>query len=371
MNLDDLSHILESINYFCCFFIAILSIFQLVVKNKKWTHYLLFIIYFSYSAILFEVYFYQAGLVLKNINFLAFSYCFHFWIISGFYLYVKLILNPGFKIRKRDLLHFLPGLLCLISLIPLVYTKNAAEKLGIFNLKNSDPFHFLNIFIYIFTLFKIVYGFLALYNSIILWRIRRIIKRKEFVIIYIFCYLVLFIILFSLMAFLLNNRTFIGFLGILFSSILIAGSFAGYRYPNILNLLSDEIKKEKYIQSRLKGIKVSKIVEKLSELFETEKIFRDPELSIKTLGSMLKVSGHQLSEIMNKNLNTNFRTYINCYRIDEACLLLLEKPEESILNIAYEVGFNSKTPFNTFFVKRKGMVPSEFRKRNLCTMSNP
>ena len=60
----------------------------------------------------------------------------------------------------------------------------------------------------------------------------------------------------------------------------------------------------------------------------------------------------------------NYWTLINKYRIEEAKELLINSPEDSILKIAYTVGYNSKTTFNTTFKKIVGITPSEFRNDN-------
>jgi AraC-like DNA-binding protein len=70
--------------------------------------------------------------------------------------------------------------------------------------------------------------------------------------------------------------------------------------------------------------------------------------------------------VINERLEMNYSNFINSYRIQEAKILLFapEKIDDSILDIAYEVGFNSKAVFNRAFKKFTGMTPSEFRKNN-------
>jgi AraC-like DNA-binding protein len=64
-------------------------------------------------------------------------------------------------------------------------------------------------------------------------------------------------------------------------------------------------------------------------------------------------------------LNKNFRDLINHYRIEEAknSLTNPKKNDSSILEIAYEVGFNSKEVFNRCFKKYTGMTPSEYKRK--------
>jgi ligand-binding sensor domain-containing protein/AraC-like DNA-binding protein len=108
-----------------------------------------------------------------------------------------------------------------------------------------------------------------------------------------------------------------------------------------------------------------KCIQKLFYLVEEEKVYKDPNLTIKFLASKLLISPRSLSRIINNQLNTNFYEFINEYRIKEAQQMLSAPGDhqESILEIAYEVGYNSKSAFNRAFKNFTGMTPSEFRKK--------
>jgi AraC-like DNA-binding protein len=57
----------------------------------------------------------------------------------------------------------------------------------------------------------------------------------------------------------------------------------------------------------------------------------------------------------------DFRNFINRFRVEEAQRLLKSDPEMSILTICFEVGFNSKSTFNTAFKKISGITPRDYR----------
>ncbi|MCP4157917.1 MAG: AraC family transcriptional regulator [bacterium] len=100
---------------------------------------------------------------------------------------------------------------------------------------------------------------------------------------------------------------------------------------------------------------------------EKEKPFLDPGLHLDTLPQMLSIPGFQLSYIINKKIGKKFFDFINQYRVIEAEKNLVD-PEKNgcnILQIAYEVGFNSKSSFNIVFKKHAGVTPSKYRKNNL------
>ena len=100
----------------------------------------------------------------------------------------------------------------------------------------------------------------------------------------------------------------------------------------------------------------------LDELIQHKKIHLQPSL---TIGNLAKSSGYPeylISLFINRIHGLSFRDYINTLRINEA-KILLENPDEkrTILDIAYECGFNSKSTFNSAFKKTTHQTPSTFR----------
>jgi len=110
-----------------------------------------------------------------------------------------------------------------------------------------------------------------------------------------------------------------------------------------------------------------RILSELRTAMENEKRFRDPALTLQSLSARLRIPHHRLSRILNEELGATFRGYVNARRIEEAKKLLSENPEETILDIAFAAGFNSKSTFNAAFVKETGMTPTAYR--NMRTRS--
>ncbi|MCT2406482.1 AraC family transcriptional regulator [Chryseobacterium antibioticum] len=107
---------------------------------------------------------------------------------------------------------------------------------------------------------------------------------------------------------------------------------------------------------------VSKIKNQLEEIMTQQKPYLDSELNLIRLSELLFISTHHLSYVINTGFKKNFFQYVNEYRIDYAKKLLKDSRSKlSILGIAYESGFNSKTSFNTTFKKLTDQTPSEYK----------
>lgn len=104
------------------------------------------------------------------------------------------------------------------------------------------------------------------------------------------------------------------------------------------------------------------IWEKLIFLMETEHLYRNADLSLNELAEKLDSNTTYVSKVINDLADSNFTTFINRYRIEEACKLLSDPHSAhlSIEGIAYTVGFHSKSAFNGAFKKNTGKTPSEY-----------
>jgi AraC-like DNA-binding protein len=106
---------------------------------------------------------------------------------------------------------------------------------------------------------------------------------------------------------------------------------------------------------------------RLLNLMETEQPFLDSELTLLKLGSLLQLNTYQTSYLINNCFGENFYVFINKYRLEQCKKMLIDDGYNhlSILGIAFESGFNSKTTFNTAFKKNTGLSPKAFRQEVL------
>lgn len=108
------------------------------------------------------------------------------------------------------------------------------------------------------------------------------------------------------------------------------------------------------------------LAKKLEEYMENDKPYLNPKLDLATLAEVLNVHPKTLSLTINQVLGNNFSEYINSQRIIMAKLLLENNTDSqlTIMEVMYEVGFNSRSVFNTIFKKKTGLTPSQFKERH-------
>jgi AraC-like DNA-binding protein len=129
-------------------------------------------------------------------------------------------------------------------------------------------------------------------------------------------------------------------------------------------ILEDEEYKSEVKNKLISDDGLAQIKQHILEVMEREKPYLEGDLSLMKLAELIAVSPHQLSYALNEGFQKNFFQFINDYRVEKAKTFLLSKDYDhfSILGIAYESGFNSKTAFNTVFKKHTGKTPTLFKK---------
>jgi AraC-like DNA-binding protein len=129
-------------------------------------------------------------------------------------------------------------------------------------------------------------------------------------------------------------------------------------------VLEEEKEVKKYAKSTLKEDQSDEIWNQIKELMEDKYLYRNPTLRLSDLVQEIGKPLPHVSQVINERMDMTFLDFVNQYRVKEAKELLCDEKVKSmtILAIAYEVGFNSKTTFYTSFKKVTGQTPSEYRK---------
>ncbi|TKG96407.1 AraC family transcriptional regulator [Puteibacter caeruleilacunae] len=127
--------------------------------------------------------------------------------------------------------------------------------------------------------------------------------------------------------------------------------------------LSSKVKS--YLNSGLKSEDAPGYVEKIIKCMDEEKPWLNSNVTIKDIAKLTSIPSHFVTQILNEELNKNFYTLVNEYRVNEVIRLFdsADYENKTIEWIAYEAGFNSKSSFNVFFKKSKGETPSVYRRK--------
>ncbi len=107
------------------------------------------------------------------------------------------------------------------------------------------------------------------------------------------------------------------------------------------------------------------IVQKLEQLMLQQKFYANPDITLDKLAEAAGYPAKKISLTIKQAYQLNFYEYVNSHRINAAKKLLADKSPDAktITDIYYEVGFNSKSVFNTFFKRLEGVTPSQYREK--------
>lgn len=153
-------------------------------------------------------------------------------------------------------------------------------------------------------------------------------------------------------------------------------SFYGVRQPELFTynahesvdtgeVLVDSSDQERYVRSGLKPEQARELLGQLVTAMKEKKYYLDRDLSVYDLSELTGISRHHITQILNEEYGHNFYTFINEFRLKEAAERLRSHQYRNytILAIAYDSGFNSKSAFNKVFKDVMGMTPSEYREK--------
>ncbi|MBZ4035562.1 helix-turn-helix domain-containing protein [Flavobacterium sp. 17A] len=293
------------------------------------------------------------------------------------YLYTSALTNQN-QNKKYNLLHFLPFVIAILFLMPF-FSLSFEEKLKVFQNEGKGYENLILILYSAILLSGIVYALLSLqklskhrknisdqfsFNEKINLRwLQYLILGSSIIWIVVIFYEDEYI--FSFVVFYLM---FIGYFGIKQVGIFTNQSVNENAFLTISANENIEIEtvseKVKYEKSGLSNTELQSIHQKLNEIMTNEKLYKNPDLTLTELSQKLNVHPNVLSQVINSAEGTNFYDYINSQRVEEfqKLILLPENQKFTLLSVAFECGFNSKTAFNRNFKKVTGLSPSEYLK---------
>jgi AraC-like DNA-binding protein len=297
------------------------------------------------------------------------------------YLYVSSLTNENFKLTWKDSLHSLP-----------VFIIGIQRSLGTQVSMNSSP----NLSENPHYIYNNIYYTLLIISLVIYWilSINLIIKHRKnipyffsnytarntlnWLVLLIILFLVLFVteLFISYIEKLLNtkfseltsihvNLTIFTFLLIFFG----INQTAIYKKQRtdleepVLNKSSNDLK-TKQVSSVLNKKQADELNEKIIQYLKSNKPYMNSEYSLQMMVDDLKIPRHKLSQVINSSQKKNFFKFINEFRVEEVKEKLCNPAYKNytILGIALECGFNSKTSFNRIFKEATGLTPTEYKK---------
>jgi AraC-like DNA-binding protein len=123
----------------------------------------------------------------------------------------------------------------------------------------------------------------------------------------------------------------------------------------------------KYQRNRLAEDEASELAQKLQERMRQRKMYRDSALTLQVLADSVGATPHLMSQVLNVHIGKSFYVFVNSYRAEALKVALADRAQRqrSVLELAVEAGFNSKSTLNSFFKRHTGLTPTEYRRQAL------
>ena len=376
----DKINLLIIVNIISLFISLFLAFFLITLKTKYKTSNSLFAVFLLLNAIdISEPLFNMLTDGPSNLG--MFRTTFAFLQIPVFYLYIISVCYSDFKLKPKYLLHLLPFLIVNLVLLPRFYTVDAASKMSfIQNRQNMIEFQFIHILIHLQIVIYIIAVFRVLRKSKKLY-LENYAGKSISSYNWLFQFTIVLTILYTV-ALLKNIFKFSDYpyisewikIGLWVSSLFI---FCWYLFkalnnPGLFRNVDSKLKLVSELVSEEKNNEQSPEHEReyneellnLKKYMVERKPYLNSSLTIQDVSNETEIPVRDLSLLINHQLGQHFYDFVNTYRIESAMNILKDntKSKVTILEILYEVGFNSKSSFNTAFKKHTGNTPTFYRK---------
>lgn len=350
-----------------CFLLAIFSFF-LIHKGRKNISNIILFVFFVVQFIVISNYLLVS--VFENIRglFLQIVYVYYpFIFLWGplLFFYVKSQVSHPFKFRFIDIIHLIPFVLATIFIVFYYYVSDNETKWQI--VKNGLIYKYLYYLRLPYYIQLFTYNLAAIFLIIKYQRNLKdycsFIEKRNLVWLkfVLYGYIIACLISFSInfidvpyiIKMIISFGPFLIFFNILFYKALIE--------PYVI-IMPDE--KPKYSNSNLDKTDIRAYSKTIEQFFITNKPYLNPTLTLSDLARDMGIPEKSISQVINQQWNQNFFAFINSYRIEEAKIKInnFNPTIDTLLGIAFDSGFNSKSSFYDIFKKQTGLTPTEYRK---------
>jgi len=302
------------------------------------------------------------------------------------YLYISSLIQHNFKLTTEKLLHFLPFLLFNLYLLIASFFPDASEGIRLDHVEHAGkPLFLFNLFLTLTVLSGPIYFILAfrmfkkldinIFNNFSSDANVNLSWLRKLVYSFGVIWTMLMIIATVHHIFHLGSLSFCtDGLSLSLSIFVILIGYFGLKQNEIFSqeaikeentYISADKNKEKYAGIPMSEEELGDCAEKIRHFVETEKAYLNPDLSLPQLAETLDVPSHHLSRVINDQFGVNFFNFVNRYRVEEVKAKINDPKFRnlSILGIAYDSGFNSKSAFNRVFKNMEGITPSEYKRQ--------
>lgn len=362
-------------------FNAIFFSVLLLQKKPRALHDNILILWLVYLGLYIGVYAFYSHELFTHSKFLSISLLSLLMLHGPFlYYYIITLVSDKRQISKKDLFHLVPFILFNLYILIASFSPYTTEKLNIekLSLHNNPPFLFL--FFLILTAFSGTVYFLLTF---------KLFKRLDINIFNNFSnsadidldWLRKLVLLFGVIWTALISITILHHVFHMFSMVfctdglflslsvfvILIGYFGLKQkviFTNVNVIVTDTSGIQlKYSGSRLNESEEKQYAEKLSGHMELLKPYLNADLTLPQLAVELGISNHLLSQVINEHFKLNFFDFVNQYRVESFKERIVNPKYEnfSLLGIAFECGFNSKSAFNRIFKKSTGLTPSQYK----------
>ncbi|WP_291286213.1 helix-turn-helix transcriptional regulator [Flavobacterium sp.] len=378
----DIISFLTSIAKISVFVSLLLAFFLLNVKTKNKLANRLFAFYLIFFAIDNSGIFIDDEFIKAHFNLEFFRWSVCSLVLPPFYLYVLSVCFADFRLKAKHLLHAIPFVLINIFYLSRLYFLTDEAKIAFYNHRDQSP--------------EMSSLFLVLALQIVFYSIGVFLVLKKYKAIYqenyanprssVFKWLLQIAIIFFVLYYLCIAKNFLRYVDFdslwIWTNVMLQGMvlvitcwfvLKALNHPELfrgidskLQLAKDIRPKENEGTTELKEHQSEAIADQIStlKLYMTEKEpFLDPSLTIQELSNQINIPVRDLSVLINHHIDQHFFDFVNEYRIQKAMNILKDqsKSQLTVLEILYEVGFNSKSSFNTSFKKYTNLTPTAFR----------
>lgn len=379
----DNHNFLNIVSLIAVFTMLLLAFFLLTVStknklpNKLFAGFLILTV-FDLSSFFTEKYF------EINLNFEIFRMTSSLLIMPIFYLYVKAVCHSDFVLKSKYLVLLIPFIIANLIFIPRFYLATTIDSIYVYqHFKQMLEIRFF------YVLAELQYAFYCISVFIILKKYKGIYLENytnansssykwllQMTIFFLIAHCIVFfkslIRYTDYNVFLNMSNMIIGVIALIISCWFVLKAlnnpelFKGVDSNMLLvyeTLNTKNVPTEKELFETPKSAEIVSQIELVKKYVLENEPYLEPSLTIQELAKQVNIPVRDLSVLINHHMNQHFFDFINGYRIQKA-MQILKNPSKNkltILEILYEVGFNSKSSFNTAFKKHTYQTPTEFR----------